>query len=103
MTRASLRALLLALASGAMVAALAYPALRLVERALFPTENPAVIVWSVRSALAWRVATALYVGGMGVLGGYALAQRDAARVARWLARGAVAATALVVVQAAIWP
>lgn len=93
----------IALASGAVAAALAYPCLRLLERALFPTANPAIIVWSVRSALAWRIVLALYLGGMGALGGVALARRDPAAAARWIARGSLAAALAVVLQAALWP
>lgn len=92
-----------AVAYGAVAAALAYPCLRALERALFPTANPAIVIWSVRSALAWRIVIALYLGGMGALGGWALASRDPAAAARWLARATWLAALAVVVEAALWP
>lgn len=94
---------LLATASGAVVAAIAYACLRAAEVALFPQANPAAIVSAAESAFVWRVALALYVGGMGGLGGLAAAVHCPALCARWIARGVVVATALAVTQAVVIP
>jgi hypothetical protein len=93
----------MALACGAVVTALAYVALRVVEVVLFPSPNPVAIVSAERSALPWRLIVAAYVGGMGVLGGAAWAERDAHDAARWLGRALVLAAAAVALVGALWP
>ncbi|MFT3767080.1 MAG: hypothetical protein QM820_16405 [Minicystis sp.] len=105
MTRApSLRRgerLLVALALGAATAVIAYAVIRGVERAFFPEPNPAILIWSDRSPLVWRMASALYVGGAAVFGGHALASRDARAAARWVtAAVAIAAAAIVLLAVA---
>lgn len=88
--------LLLAGATGLAAAVLAYAALRGIERAFLPEPNPALLIWSDRSAFLWRTQEALYAGGLGAFGGYALAGRQPR--ARWLpALIAAAVSALVLV------
>jgi hypothetical protein len=67
--------LLVGIGCGAAAAVLAYAIERVVERAFFPEPNPAMLIWSDRSSFVWRAAIALYLGGAGVFGGYALAAR----------------------------
>jgi hypothetical protein len=83
--------------------ALAYPMLRLFERAMFREPNPAALVWSDRSPLVWRAITAAYAGGAAAFLGLALARRDATLAGRVLGVIVLAAVALVVVQAAVAP
>jgi hypothetical protein len=93
----------MALAFGAVVTALAYAALRVVEVVLFPRLNPAAIVSAERSALPWRIVVAAYVGGMGVIAGAAWVARDPTQAATWLGRAFVLAAVAVVVVGALWP
>ena len=82
--------LLTAVVSGGAAAILAYAILRGVERAFFTEPNPALLIWTDRSAFLWRVQESLYAGGLGAFGGYVIA---AYRVrVRWL--GAAIATAV---------
>ena len=87
--RASER-ILIALVSGGAAAILAYAILRGVERVFYAEPNPALLIWSDRSAFLWRVQQSLYAGGLGAFGGYALAAQRI-RV-RWL--GAALATSV---------
>jgi hypothetical protein len=94
--------LLLGVALGAASALIAYAAVRGVERAFFPEPNPAVLIWSERSPLVWRLAIAVYVGGAAIFGGQALAGRDARGAARLVTAAvglAAAAAALLAVTA----
>jgi hypothetical protein len=63
-------------AVGAATVVVAYALLRTVERALLPEPNPAIVIWSERSAFAWRAAVALWLGVLGAIGGFALARRS---------------------------
>jgi len=81
-------------AVGAATVVLAYAVLRTVERALLPEPNPAIVIWSERSAFAWRAAVSLWLGGLGSIGGWALARRSL--------EPAACATALLAVLGPIW-
>lgn len=93
--------ILLALASGFAVAILAYAALRGIERAFFPEPNPALLIWSDRSAFLWRAQESLYAGGLGAFGGYALAGHRPR--ARWLTALIATAVSALVLAALIAP
>lgn len=95
--------LLIAIGLAFVTAAIGYAAVRAISLALFPEPNPAVIIWSERSAFVWRAAIAAYIGGMGAFGGYALAARSPEAASLWLTRGAVAAAAVIALQAALLP
>jgi hypothetical protein len=95
--------LLIAIAFGAAITVIAYALVRGAERAFFPEPNPALLIWSERSPLVWRVVSALYVGGAGVFGGYALASRGARAAARWLTAALAIATGAIVAQAVFLP
>jgi hypothetical protein len=95
--------LLVGIAWGAATAVIAYALIRVLERVVFPEPNPAMILWSERSNFAWRAAIALYAGGMGVFGGWALAARAPASSARALPAAIAVAAAALAVQGAIWP
>jgi hypothetical protein len=95
--------LLLALAAACAAAVIAYAAVRSVEAALFPEPNPAIVIWSERSGFLWRSAIALYIGGMGAFGAYALAARSPSAAARWLVRAVLLAAIAIVAQGALLP
>lgn len=92
---------LIAAATGAATAIVAYAILRGVERAFYQEPNPALLIWSDRSALLWRAQVALYAGGLGAFGGYALATFKT-RVS-WLAPLIATATIALVLEAVIAP
>ena len=93
--------ILIAVVSGGAAAILAYAILRGVERAFFTEPNPALLIWSDRSAFLWRVQESLYAGGLGAFGGYALAARRP-RV-RWLGAAIATAVSALLLQALIAP
>lgn len=95
--------ILLALSGAGAVAVIAYALLRVIERAFFPEPNPAALIWSERSGFAWRSLLALYVGGLGGLGGYALASFAPRASARWLGIAIFCAAIAIVLQAVIAP
>ncbi len=95
--------LLSAIGAGCVVAALAYPALRLLDAILFPQANPASIVWSSQSVFAWRVILAAQLGALGAFGGFALVSRSPGAFARWIGRAIPLAAALLVAQALLRP
>jgi hypothetical protein len=98
------RGVLVGIAVGAACSVIAYALLRaLLERALFPEPNPAVLIWADRSPFVWRAAIALYVGGAAVFGGTALAGRSPRAAARCLLGAVAVAVLAIVVQGALWP
>jgi hypothetical protein len=99
----SIERLYFAVAASALTAAIAYCALRLAEIALFPAPNPVAIIASTRSGLVWRLAIALYIGGMGGIAGFAASSTSRQRVARWLARGVALCALLAVAQGLFAP
>ena len=101
MTRAE--RLLVAIAFAFAAAVLGYVFVRAVQAAFFPEPSPVVVVWSERSGFVWRSALAIYIGGMGAFGGYALAARAPEACARWLSRGVLAAAIAIALQGALLP
>lgn len=91
----------IAVAAGLATAIIAYAALRVVERAFYAEPNPALLIWSDRSAFLWRAQESLYAGGLGAFGGYVLSAR-AARV-RWLGALIATAAAALLLEALIAP
>jgi hypothetical protein len=96
-------ALLVGIAVGAAGAVIAFAAVRVLERALFPEPNPAMLIWADRSPLVWRAAIALYLGGAAAFGGHALAVRSPRAAARGLLATLAVAVAAVIAQGAVWP
>lgn len=92
--------ILIAVVSGGAAAILAYASLRGVERAFFTEPNPALLIWTDRSAFLWRVQESLYAGGLGAFGGYALAARVRAR---WLGAALVTAVSALVLVTLVAP
>jgi hypothetical protein len=91
-------------AAAALVVALAvYPALRLVDGALFPQTNPAAIVAASESAFALRVVVALHLGALAAFGAFAWATRAPRAFAVALARAIPLAAALLAAQAVLRP
>lgn len=93
----------IAVALAWVAAALAYVLQRAGEVALFPSANPAALIYTAEDPFAWRVAIALYAGGMALFGGWALVRRRPLLAARLAWLGSLAATLAVVTQAALWP
>ena len=93
--------ILIAVVSGGAAAILAYAILRGAERVFFAEPNPALLIWSDRSAFLWRVQEAVYAGGLGAFGGYAIAAHRV-RV-RWLGAAIVTAVSALVLQTLIAP
>lgn len=93
--------LFIAIATGLCAAIVAYAILRGVERAFYTEPNPALLIWSDRSAFLWRTQESLYAGGLGAFGGYALAGFKT-RV-RWLGALIVTAALALVLEALIAP
>lgn len=94
---------LLAVAAAGVSSAIGYAFVRAAEIAFFPEVNPAILVWAEQSGFFWRCAIALYIGGMGAFGGYALAARSPELAARWLARGVLVAAGAILLQGALLP
>lgn len=95
--------LLVALALASAVAVIAYAAVRVIEQVFFPEPNPATLIWSERSGFLWRALVALYSGGMGGFGGYALASIAPRASARWLGLAMGGAAIALTLQAVIAP
>jgi hypothetical protein len=93
--------LLVAAATGLCAAIVAYAILRGVERAFYTEPNPALLIWSDRSAFLWRAQESLYAGGLGAFGGYALSGFKT-RV-RWLGALIVTSALALVIEALIAP
>ena len=94
---------ILAVAVGAAVTVVAYAGIRIVERLLFAEPNPAMLIWADQSPFVWRSAIALYLGGAGVFGGYALASRSPGAAARALFAAVTVSVTAILVQEAFWP
>jgi hypothetical protein len=94
---------ILGVAAGAAVTVVAYAFLRVIERLLFAEPNPAMLLWADPSPFVWRSVTALYLGGAGAFGGYALASRSARAAGRGLLAAVTAAVAAILVQGALFP
>lgn len=101
------RALALAALWGVVSGVALYAAVRVIEHALFPTANPATVIWAPHSGYFWRLWTAMFGAGMGTLVAYAIHRaapdaRDDASV-RALSVALPACAAALVVQAALVP
>jgi hypothetical protein len=94
---------LIALSGALSFSVVAYAALRAVERLVFPEPNPAMVIWTDRSAFVWRVALALYAGGLAWFGIYAWTARQAVPPVRLLGALTWAAVSALTVQAALAP
>lgn len=92
---------LLAIATGGAIAVFTYAVLRGVERGFYREPNPALLIWSDRSAFLWRAQVALYAGGLGAFGGYALASFKPR--ATWLSALIITATCALLIQALVAP
>jgi hypothetical protein len=72
--------------------------------ALFRNEpNPALIIWSARIAMFWRLGIGAYVAGMTAIVVYLLARRDLARVTGVTAVLVPIAGAMIALQGALLP
>ncbi len=88
---------------GAAISVIAFASVRVLERAIFPEPNPAMLIWADRSPFVWRAAIALYLGGAAGFGGYALARRSPRAAARGLLASVVVALAAITLQGVLRP
>ena len=91
----------LAAAAGAATTILAYAVLRGVERGFYSEPNPALLIWSDRSAFLWRAQVSLYAGGLGAFGGYALSGFKPRAI--WLSALIITAACALLLEALIAP
>ena len=89
---------LFALAFGLAVSVIAYVSVRLLDLAISPEPNPAIVIWTDRSRFIWRVLIAGYLGGASVFGGFGLAARTPERCVVWLERTIIGASIALLVQ-----
>ncbi len=96
-----------ALTFAAIAALLSIPATyaiqRLVQDALFPDPNPALVTASLRIAMFWRLEVSLPIALVIGIGTHAAAQRNAALVARVLEPALYASASLLVLQSILRP
>ena len=96
---------LLASVAGCVLLVITYSILRIVQGLAFPEPNPAIVIWSDRAGIFWRLWTAAYAAGMGAILIYAAAGTTGR--AEWIARalpGVIAAgAALVAAQGLLLP
>ncbi len=92
-----------ALAFGLAVSVIAYVAVRLLDLAISPEPNPAIVIWTDRSRFIWRALIAGYLGGASVFGGFGLAARTPARNVVWLERVIIGAAIALLLQAVCFP
>lgn len=101
--RARLPELSLSLIAALVALVVTYAAARIAQASLWPEPNPALVVWSTRIAMYWRVAIGAYVGSLVAPVVFLLARRDLARVARGLSVAVLVAAALLALQTVAFP
>lgn len=96
-----------AFALAAIAALLSIPATyalqRLIQQALFPDPNPALVSSSLRVAMFWRLAVSTPLALVVGVGAHAAARRYVGKVARALEVALVASCALLLLQAVVRP
>lgn len=100
--RATFRAAL-ALAAGCATVALLYAGVRAFQLAFFDEPNPAMIIWSARAALFWRLLIGLYAAVPVAIGAWAAARTRPEATARWVVRGVLAAGVAILAQGLALP
>ena len=75
-------ALAVAAIAALLAVPLAYAIARVVQERISPEPDPALVVWSTRTGMYWRVAIGAYVGAMIAPLAYAWARRDLERATR---------------------
>ena len=95
----------LALAAIALVLAIpaTYAISRVVQARFFPETNPALVVWTTRTAMYWRAALGLYVGAIVAPVTYLFACRDLRRAARFVGNAAIVVAIVAALQGALVP
>lgn len=80
-----------------------YAAVRVVQALLFPEPNPALVMWSTRIAMFWRIGVVVYASLLLVPMALRWARRDLAAACRAAAWAVPAAAVALAVQAAVFP
>ena len=80
-----------------------YALTRVVEARLFPGTNPALVVWTTRTAMYWRTAIGVYVGALLAPIVYAWARRDLDAATRGLGVAAIVVAVVATLQGAFVP
>jgi hypothetical protein len=94
---------MISIAWGIVIAVSSYAVVRAIAFFVYPDPNPAGLVWSAHAGYFWRVWTVGYAGGIGSFVAYPLIRPRHAAAARALGPALVAAAALLVLQAALFP
>jgi hypothetical protein len=94
---------MMAIAWGIVIAVASYAVVRAIAFFVYPEPNPAGLVWSTHSGYFWRIWTVGYAGGIGSFVAYLLIRPRHAAAARALGPALVVASALLVLQAALFP
>ena len=96
-----------ALAVAAMAAVLAVPLIyalaRIVQDRVSPEPDPALVIWSTRIGMYWRLAIGGYVGAMVAPLAYAWAKRDIDRAARAILVAVPTIAVLIAAQGVLFP
>lgn len=95
--------LLVALALGAALFALAYSASRFVQAVFFPDPDPRLVLSVARIGFFWRLIVASYAAAIGTVGAAALRARAKERVDRALVPVVIAAALLCTAQGVFLP
>lgn len=93
---------LVAAAFGLVTAVVGYAWVRAVEAAVFPQADPRAVVAVTQSGYFVRCAVALFAGGMGAFGGWAIGEVPL-RAGRMLGIGVAAAILVLAVQTWVLP
>lgn len=93
----------IALGAASATIVLVYAGIRAVQAVFYPEPDPALVVWSSRAAMFWRLWIGLYIGGMVGLGAFAWSASSPARASRWLLRAVAIAAVAITLQGLFLP
>jgi hypothetical protein len=86
-----------------LAVALTYAVTRVAQAALYPEPDPALVVWSTRIGMYWRLAIGAYAGAMVAPLAHAWARRDLAAATAALPALVGATIAVMALQSAVFP
>jgi len=91
------------IAWGIAISVAAYALMRALQFVLSPDPNPTEIVWSIHAGYVWRVWTVTYAGGIAAFVVFVMARRRLHDWARALVPALTIASALLALQAVLFP
>lgn len=80
-----------------------YAVVRVIQGVLFPEPNPALVVWSVRIGMFWRIGVVVYASLLVAPLAFRWARRDLLGACRGALWGVSAAALAIALQAAVFP